>query len=114
MQCWKKIQNEKIAKNNRNIFNRITNFVDAEKAAELLADTPEFKKATKIKINLDRSQEPIKLLVIDAQKELYVAPARNSDAILARIEPPTDADEETKKKVVLPSAVTDFGKELRK
>lgn len=66
----------------------------------------------KIKINLDRSQEPIKLLVINANKELYVAPARNSEAILARIEPPADADEETKKKVVFPSAVTEFGKEL--
>lgn len=68
----------------------------------------------KIKINLDRSQEPIKLLVINAKKELYVAPARNSEAILARIEPPADADEETIKKVVFPSAVTEFGKELRK
>lgn len=45
VQCWKKIQNEKIATNNRNIFNRITNFVDAEKAAQLLSETPEFKNA---------------------------------------------------------------------
>lgn len=112
VQCWKKIQNEKIATNNRFIFNRITNFVDAEAAAQRLAETPEFKNATKIKINLDRSQEPIKLLVINAKKELYVAPARNSEAILARIEPPADADEETIKKVVFPSAVTEFGKEL--
>lgn len=46
VECWKKIQNEKIATNNRYIFNRITNFVDAEKAAELLAETPEFKNAS--------------------------------------------------------------------
>lgn len=114
VQCWKKVQAEKIATNNRYIFNRITNFVGADKAAQLLAETPEFKNATKIKINLDRSQEPIKLLVIDAKKELYVAPARNSEAILALIEPPADADEETIKKVVFPSAVSEFGKELRK
>ena len=112
VQCWKKIQTEKVAMNNRFIFNRISNFVDANKAAELLATTPEFKNAQKIKINLDRSQEPIKLLVLEAKKELYVAPARNSEAILARIEPPADADAETIKKVVFPSAVTEFGKEL--
>lgn len=68
----------------------------------------------KIKINLDRSQESIKQLVLEQGKELYVAPARNSEAILARIVPPEEADEEFMKKVTYPKAVSEYGKELGK
>ena len=47
VQTWRKIQEQSAGVVVNGIFNRIPDFVDNQKAAELLAETPEFKKASK-------------------------------------------------------------------
>lgn len=49
VETWKKFQEHRCAAFPINIFNRIPNFLGAEKAAALLAETPEFKNASKVK-----------------------------------------------------------------
>jgi len=44
VQTWKAMTDERLVP--YSIFNRIPNFAGAEKAAELLATTPEFKNAS--------------------------------------------------------------------
>lgn len=48
VQTWKKIQNSKVSALRRSVFNRIPNFIGADKAAELLSETDEFKNASKL------------------------------------------------------------------
>jgi len=47
VQTWKKIQEGNVGIGLHNIFNRIPSFVDADKAAALLINEEEFKKARK-------------------------------------------------------------------
>lgn len=47
VQTWKKIQEGKVGIGFNGIFNRIPAFVDADKAAALLIQEEEFKKARK-------------------------------------------------------------------
>jgi hypothetical protein len=45
----------------RPVHHRIPNFVDAEKAAQRLADLPEFKAAKVIKVNPDTPQKMVSI-----------------------------------------------------
>lgn len=153
VQVWKKLLEQKAATHTNYVYNRITNFVGAEKAAALLADTQEFKNARKyssqislgfqgvvksvpllihnplslpcifffhfppnsaerIKINTDKPQEPIKLLALGAGKPLFVSPARDSTALLAKIEAPADADLTVQKQLIRPQALRENGQEI--
>lgn len=47
VQTWKKLQENKFGVGFHTIFNRIPGFVDSDKAGALLAETDEFKKASK-------------------------------------------------------------------
>lgn len=51
VQTWKKIQKNHMSARPSVIFNRIPNFIGAEKAAELLTETQEFKDSSKLKTN---------------------------------------------------------------
>lgn len=55
-----------------------------------------------IKVNLDRAQEPVKLEVIKAGKNLYVPPFKEtgSTALFTKVLCPTDADLNTQKNIV--------------
>ncbi|XP_035784260.1 uncharacterized protein LOC118462566 [Anopheles albimanus] len=66
---------------------KIPFFQEAEQAAERLADTEEFKKASKIKVNIDLAQEAVKLQVLKANKTLFVAPSQKSEYLYAKIKP---------------------------
>ncbi|XP_055697000.1 methenyltetrahydrofolate synthase domain-containing protein [Phlebotomus papatasi] len=112
VQVWKKLLEQKAATHTNYVYNRITNFVGAEKAAALLADTQEFKNAQRIKINTDKPQEPIKLLALGAGKPLFVSPARDSTALLAKIEAPADADLTVQKQLIRPQALRENGQEI--
>uniref|UniRef100_A0A1L8DZT6 Putative 5-formyltetrahydrofolate cyclo-ligase n=1 Tax=Nyssomyia neivai TaxID=330878 RepID=A0A1L8DZT6_9DIPT len=112
VQVWKKLLEQKAATHTNYVYNRITNFVGAEKAAALLADTQEFKNAQRIKINTDKPQEPIKLLALGAGKPLYVSPVRDSNALLAKIEAPADADLTVQKQLIRPQALRENGQEI--
>ncbi|XP_050099467.1 protein FAM98B [Anopheles aquasalis] len=66
---------------------KIPFFQEAEQAAERLAETEEFKKANKIKVNIDLAQEAVKLQVLKANKTLFVAPSQKSEYLYAKIKP---------------------------
>lgn len=83
---WQKIKDQKLSPLRRfTVFNKIPNFIGADKAAELLAETEEFKKANSIKVNIDLAQEQVKLEVIKANKTLFVPPAQKSPNVYAKI-----------------------------
>lgn len=89
-------------------FNKNTSSGNTERLMSCLCFTE------KIKVNLDRSQVPIKAILLETKSEVYVAPPRKSEAILSRIELPPDADEATLKAAASPNSSTQFGKEIRK
>lgn len=61
VQCWKKFQQTKSASNDNFIFNRITNFNGAQQAANLLAETPEFKNASEYYVDEIQKYEVVRI-----------------------------------------------------
>ncbi|XP_055849180.1 methenyltetrahydrofolate synthase domain-containing protein isoform X2 [Episyrphus balteatus] len=100
VQTWRKIQEQSAGVVVNGIFNRIPDFVDNQKAAELLAETPEFKKANKIKVNIDRALDSVKLQVLAAGKELYLPGTRESNALYLKVECPAEADAAERKAII--------------
>uniref|UniRef100_A0A182Y525 5-formyltetrahydrofolate cyclo-ligase n=1 Tax=Anopheles stephensi TaxID=30069 RepID=A0A182Y525_ANOST len=97
LQTWKWVKRlyDKHSGFARYINRKIPLFPDAEKAANLLAETPEFKEASKssIKVNIDRAQEAVKLHVLKSKKTLFVAPTQKSEYLYAKIKAPENLDE---------------------
>lgn len=79
--------------NSRYINRKVPLFPQAREAAERLAETPEFKEAKNIKVNIDMAQESVKLQVLKANKTLFVAPTQKSSYLYAKINPPENLDE---------------------
>lgn len=103
LDTWQKIKDQKLSPLRRfSVFNKIPNYVGADKAAELLAETEEFKKANKVKVNIDLAQEPVKVEVIKAHKTLFVPPAQKSSNVYAKIKNcnPDEVDLATQKKII--------------
>lgn len=113
VQTWRKIQEAKCGVGYNMIFNRIPNFVGNDKAANLLAETDEFKKAKNIKVNIDRSQDAVKVHVLSADKTLYLPPTKESSALFTKIiDCPADADEQTKRKIIKTSNLKENRQEI--
>lgn len=103
LETWQRIKDQKLSPLRRfSVFNKIPNYIGADKAAELLAATDEFKKANKIKVNIDLAQEPVKVEVIKAHKTLFVPPAQKSSNVYAKIKNcnPDEVDLATQKKII--------------
>lgn len=47
VQTWKKIEEKEISVTPHLVFNKIPNFIGAEKAAQTFTEIPEFQKASK-------------------------------------------------------------------
>ncbi|TMW49191.1 hypothetical protein DOY81_005733 [Sarcophaga bullata] len=107
VKTWKKMQDNKYGVNYRAIFNRIPGFVDSNKAAELLAETDEFKKANDIKVQIDRALYAAKLQTILAGKNLYLPGTFDSKALFLKVEVPADATPEKKTEIL---NIQDFAK----
>lgn len=128
MKTWKKMQENKFGVNYRAVFNRIPAFVDSNKAAELLVETDEFKKASKfwfetlyetnlfnfffffidhIKVHIDRALYAAKLQTILAGKNLYLPGTFDSKALYLKVEVPADATPEKKTEIL---NIQDFAK----
>lgn len=101
LETWQKIRELKPLRS-FSVFNKIPNFNGSEKAAELLAETEEFKKANSIKVNIDVAQEPIKLEVVKHRKTLFVPPAQKSPNVYAKIKNcnTDELDLATQKKII--------------
>lgn len=103
LDTWQKIKDQKLSPLRRfSVFNKIPNYVGADKAAELLAETEEFQKAKTVKVNIDLAQEPVKVEVIKARKTLFVPPAQKSSNVYAKIKNcnPDEVDLATQKKII--------------
>lgn len=111
VQTWKKIQ-DGCSPYPRYVFNRISYFTGAEKAASLLVDTEEFKAATSIKVNGDRPQDPVKLVVVENKKKLFVPAGRQSSAVFVQINVPEDADDKEQKRAVRVNSIKEFGTDI--
>lgn len=99
---WHRIK--AIAAENRpygRIFNYIPLFAGSKEAAKLLADTQEFKNATNIKVNIDNPQLPVRVAVLDANKNLYLQPPRESKAIFSHVKGDATMDEAAREKFLL-------------
>ncbi|KXJ71481.1 hypothetical protein RP20_CCG020441 [Aedes albopictus] len=115
LETWQKIKDQKLTPLRRfSVFNKIPNYIGAEKAAELLADTDEFKKAKSIKVNIDLAQEPVKLEVVKAKKTLFVPPAQKSPNVYAKVKNcnPDELDVATQKKIVKLQGAEDTFQEI--
>ncbi|XP_058442970.1 methenyltetrahydrofolate synthase domain-containing protein [Malaya genurostris] len=115
LETWQKIKDQKLSPLRRfTVFNKIPNFAGSEKAAELLGETEEFKKANSIKVNIDMAQEPIKLEVIKAHKTLFVPPAQKSPNVYAKIKncDPDVLDLAVQKKIIKLQGAEDTFEEI--
>jgi len=79
---WKLLEDKNIARFPRPVFNRIPNFVGAEKAAEKLAELDIFKKSKVIKVNPDSPQERVRELVLLNNKILIMPTPRIREGFL--------------------------------
>ncbi|KAJ6637857.1 Methenyltetrahydrofolate synthase domain-containing protein [Pseudolycoriella hygida] len=111
VQTWKKIQEKKILSGNF-VFNRIPKFVGVDKAADLLAETEEYKKANNIKVDVDRSQDAIKLKILAASKNLYISCGTNSKGLYAKINCAATEEIATQRKAILVVNLGEYGTEI--
>ncbi|KAH8347234.1 hypothetical protein KR059_007040 [Drosophila kikkawai] len=112
VQTWKKIQEGKVGIGFNNIFNRIPAFLDAEKAAALLINEEEFKKAQHIKVNIDRALHDFKEQALLANKSVYLPSTRDSSALCLKVDVPADATEEQKKEALRVQDIQKFRTEI--
>lgn len=65
-----------------------------------------------IKVDIDRSQDVVKLEVLNAGKDLYISTGRDTTALYAKINCTADQDIETKKKAILVQYLSEYGTEI--
>ncbi|KAL7727991.1 hypothetical protein ACLKA6_018916 [Drosophila palustris] len=112
VQTWKKIQEGKVGIGFNGIFNRIPAFVDADKAAALLTQEEEFKKAQHIKVTIDRALHDFKEQSLLADKSVYLPSTRDSSALCLKVEVPADATDEQKKESLRVQDIQKFRSEI--
>ncbi|KAH8414316.1 hypothetical protein KR215_002992 [Drosophila sulfurigaster] len=112
VQTWKKIQEGKVGLGFNGIFNRIPAFVDADKAAALLIQEEEFKKAQHIKVTIDRALHDFKEQALLANKSVYLPSTRDSSALFLKVEVPEDATDEQKKESLRVQDIQKFRSEI--
>ncbi|XP_030242000.1 methenyltetrahydrofolate synthase domain-containing protein isoform X1 [Drosophila navojoa] len=112
VQTWKKIQEGKVGVGFNGIFNRIPAFVDADKAAALLIQEEEFKKAQHIKVNIDRALHDFKELSLLANKSVYLPSTRDSPALCLKVDVPADATDDQKKEALRVQDIQKFRSEI--
>lgn len=71
---WADLKNQGVVR--RDPFGHIPNFIDADRAAEQLADLPIWQQANVIKCNPDSPQKPVRLRALQDGKTLYMAVPR--------------------------------------
>lgn len=63
-------------------------------------------------MNIEKSQDPVKLQAIAAGKILYVPAAKESPALFAKINCPADADATLQKKVIRSQSLKEYATEI--
>ncbi|XP_078400723.1 methenyltetrahydrofolate synthase domain-containing protein isoform X4 [Cetorhinus maximus] len=91
---WDYMEENDLANFPRPVHHRIPNFKGAAQAAENLPNLQEFKNARIIKVNPDKPQENVRLLMLEARKTLLVPTPRLRTGLFNKIVPPPGASKE--------------------
>lgn len=89
---------------------RIPDFKGAEEAAQRILQLEEFKRAKVIKINLDKPQAHIRLLALEANKEILVKIPRVKSGVFLHVVPGADTSEQDLKYMATRRGLEEFGK----
>jgi 5-formyltetrahydrofolate cyclo-ligase len=81
-EIWKHLEEHNLARFPRPVYNRIPNFVGAEKAAIRIKELKEFIKADVVKVNPDAPQAYVRQIVIEEGKTLLMPTPRISAGFL--------------------------------
>ncbi|GIL93346.1 hypothetical protein Vretifemale_20758, partial [Volvox reticuliferus] len=96
-QIWDFMEATDIARFPRPVHHRIPNFVNADMAAQRLANLPEFKSAQVVKVNPDTPQKMVRQLVLIWDKVLLTPQPRLRTGFFSRLSrssfPPEDFNE---------------------
>ncbi|KXZ45032.1 hypothetical protein GPECTOR_59g640 [Gonium pectorale] len=84
-QIWDYMEENDIARFPRPVHHRIPNFVNADLAAQRLADLPEFVAAQCVKVNPDTPQKTVRQLVLTRSKTLLTPQPRLRTGFFSRL-----------------------------
>ncbi len=79
---WRLLEEKGVVVFPRPVYGRIPNFKGAERAAEQLFSTPEWKRAKVVKVNPDAPQRPVRLQALRGGKVLIMATPRMREGFL--------------------------------
>ncbi len=79
---WRLLEEKNIARFPRPVFGRIPNFIGAEKAAENLRKTPEWRKSKVIFANPDSPQKQVRFFALLDSKKLVMASPRIKEGFI--------------------------------
>ena len=79
---WRLLEERNVASFPRPVYGRIPNFKGAERAAEHLFSTPEWREARVVKVNPDAPQRPVRLRALREGKILVMATPRMREGFL--------------------------------
>src|SRR5256884_6481452 len=85
---WALLTARRVARFPLPLADRIPNFAGAERAAERLAETPEWKAATRLKCKPDAAQRPVRFRALREGKLVFVAvPRLREERCFLRLDP---------------------------
>jgi 5-formyltetrahydrofolate cyclo-ligase len=103
-ETWNYLEQQNIARFPRPVYNRIPNFVGAEKAAIRIRELKEFAKATVVKVNPDAPQAYVRQIVLEERKTLLMPTPRLSAGFL-KLDPKRIPRQMTRKATSISGAV---------
>ncbi|XP_043267797.1 methenyltetrahydrofolate synthase domain-containing protein [Venturia canescens] len=109
---WDHIKKNELADSQLSLYSRIPNFEGAEEAAQRILQLDEFKRAKVIKINLDKPQEHVRLLALEANKEILVPIPRLKSGIFLHVVPDPNTSKEDLKQMVAKRDLQEFSKTI--
>lgn len=109
---WDHITKNELAFFPLSVQSRIPNFKGAAEAAQRLVELEEFKRAKTIKINPDKPQEPVRLLALEANKEILVPIPRLKGGLFLHMPPSAGAGKDQLKNIATRTGLREFGKPL--
>ncbi|XP_062923254.1 methenyltetrahydrofolate synthase domain-containing protein isoform X2 [Mobula hypostoma] len=110
---WDYMEEKNLANFPRPVHHRIPNFKGAAQAAEKLPSLQEFKSTWIVKVNPDKPQENVRLLVLETRKTLLVPTPRLRTGLFNKIVPPPGASKETLRVCSTAQGVKDFSVPVR-
>ncbi|XP_078257888.1 methenyltetrahydrofolate synthase domain-containing protein isoform X2 [Rhinoraja longicauda] len=110
---WDFMEKNNLANFPRPVHHRIPNFKGAAQAAGNLPSLREFKNAPIVKVNPDKPQEKVRLLVLEARKTLLVPTPRLRKGLFNKIVPPPGAAKEIVRVCSTAQGVKDFSVPVR-